>query len=102
VRTLLLLATLLLVAVAITPAANEIPEQSVTPVVPGGEQRIEAVAPAAEQHVQALDATGAQQAVTGGHKGPVRRGAEATGKVVLGVFAAVISLGAMAASLLFL
>jgi hypothetical protein len=98
----LLLAALLLVPVAITPAANEIPEQSVTPVVPGGEQRIEALPAGGEQHVQALDAAGVQQQVTGGHKGPARRGAEATGKVILGVFAAVVSLGVMAASLLLL
>jgi hypothetical protein len=102
VRTILLLAALLLAPVATAPAASEIMEQSVTPVAPSGEQRIEAVAPAGEQHVQALDAAGMQQQISGGHKGPVRRGAEATGKVVLGVLAAVVSVGVMAASLLLL
>jgi len=91
----------LVVGLALQAAADDGDEQRVTPVTPAAEQRVEALPPAGEQRVEAVDAGGIQQ-VTGGTKGPLRRGLETTGKVVLGVLAAVISLGVMAASLIFL
>jgi hypothetical protein len=83
-------------------ASGEVPEQqTVTAVEPPGEQRVEPVGPAGEQHVEAVDASGEQQ-VSSGHKNIAARGAETAGKVVLVVVAGVVSLGVMAAELLFL
>ena len=82
-------------------AANEVREQTVTPLVPQQEQRVEPLVPEGEQRVEALDAEGIQQ-VTQGTKGPVRRGAETAAKVVLGVLAAGVAIGAMVASLMLL
>ena len=96
----------LVVALSMLPAvgasgAGEVPEQRVTPIPPRAEQRVEPVGRGGEQRVEALDAKGVQ-AVVGGHKSPARRGAEAAGKVVLGVVAGVVSIGVMLASLLLL
>ena len=82
-------------------ATGEPPEQTVVPITPGAEQRVEALDPAGEQRVEQLGGDGLQH-VTGASKGPVRRGAERVGKVVVGVVAAGVSIGAMVASLLFL
>jgi hypothetical protein len=96
----LTMALVLRVAVPVL-ATGEPVEQAVVPITPGTEQRVEAIAPAGEQRVEQLDAAGLQH-VTGADKSVVRRGAEGVGKVVVGVLAAGISIGAMVASLLFL
>jgi hypothetical protein len=95
-----ILATLALVfALSIVGlAANDPGEQTVTPVAPPVQQRVETVTPAGEQHVEALDAKSLQE-ITHGSKGPVQRGAETVGKVVIGVLAATIAIGATVASL---
>jgi len=76
-------------------------EQTVVPLDSGVEQRVEPITPPAEQHVEQLAGDGIQQ-VSGESKGPFRRGAEGVAKVVVGVVAAGVSIGAMIASLLFL
>ena len=82
-------------------AADEVGEQTVTPITPPAEQRIEGVTSGNEQRVQPVGVEG-MQGVSYGSKGPVRRGAEAAGKVVIGVLAAGIAIGATVASLLFI
>ena len=82
-------------------ATGEPTEQTVVPLTPGVEQRVEPVTPPAEQHVEQLAGDGIQQ-VSGENKGVFRRGAEGVAKVVVGVVAAGVSIGAMVASLLFL
>jgi hypothetical protein len=82
-------------------ATGEPPEQTVTAIPAQTEQRVEAIAPPAEQRVEQLDGNG-MQSVTGGSKSGVRRTVDGVTKVVVGVAAAGISLGAMVASLLFL
>jgi len=99
-RTLATLALVLGLSV-VGLAANEASEQTITPITPSVQQRVEAVTPPGEQRVEALDAKGLQD-VTHGSKGPVQRGAEAVGKVVIGVLAATIAIGATVASLLFI
>jgi hypothetical protein len=82
-------------------AANELGEQSVTPIAPAQEQRVEQVSPGAEQRVEMVDVQG-MQAVGQGTKGPAQRAAETTGKVVLGVVAFAVSVGVTVATLLFI
>jgi hypothetical protein len=83
-------------------AAGELhEEQTVTAVEPQGEQRVEPIAQPDEQRVQLVDAQG-EQDVSAGHKGPMRRGVETAGKVVLGVLAAGVSVGVMLAEVLLL
>jgi hypothetical protein len=95
--------TLVLVLRVAVPvlATGDAGEQTVVPITPGAEQRVEGIDPAGEQRVEQLDAAGLQR-VSGANKSPVRRGAEKVGKVVVGVVAAGVSIGAMVASLLFL
>jgi len=76
-------------------------EQSVTAVAPSTEQRVTPVASAGDQHVEQLSGDGLQQ-ITQGTKSPVRRAADGAAKVIVGVLAAGISIGATIASLLFL
>jgi hypothetical protein len=80
-------------------AANEASEQTVTPITPPVQQRVETVTPPGEQRVEALDAKDMQQ-ITHGSKGPVQRGAETVGKVVIGILATGVALGVTVASLL--
>lgn len=94
-----LLAVVLFLAVR-SLASEPVAEQSVTPVTPSAEQRVEPISGAGEQHVETVDARGVQE-VTGGNKGPVRRGAETAGKVLLGVTAAGVSIAFTVASLMF-
>jgi len=82
-------------------ATPDAAEQTVTPIPADTQQRVEAIAAPGEQRVEQLDANGVQS-VTGGSKGPVRRTVDGVTKVVVGVVAAGISIGAMVASLLFL
>ncbi len=91
--------TLLLGLSVVGLAANEVGEQTITPITPPAEQRVETVTPSGEQRVEALGANGMQD-VTHGSKGPVQRSAEAVGKVVIGVLAATIAIGMTVASLL--
>jgi hypothetical protein len=101
-----ILATLVLATLALVLglsvvglAANEAREQTITPITPPVQQRVEMVTPPGEQRVEALDAED-MQGITHGSKGPVQRGAEAVGKVVIGVLAASIAIGATVAALL--
>jgi hypothetical protein len=82
-------------------ATGEPAEQTIVPLNPGVEQRVEPITPPAEQHVEQLAGDGVQQ-VSGESKSVVRRSAEGVAKVVVGVVAAGVSIGAMIASLLFL
>jgi hypothetical protein len=82
-------------------AAEEVGEQTVTPIAPQVEQRVEGVTPGGEQRVEAVGPEGLQ-GVSYGSKGPVRRSAELVGKVVIGVLAASIAIGTTVASLLFI
>jgi len=82
-------------------ATGEPAEQTVVPLDSGVEQRVEPVTPPAEQHVEQLAGDGVQS-VSQENKSVVRRGAEGVAKVVVGVVAAGVSVGAMIASLLFL
>jgi len=82
-------------------AANEIPEQSVTPIAPSQEQRVEPLSPGGEQRVEVVDAQGVQD-VGQGTKSAAQRGVETTGKVVLGVVAFALSVGMTIATLLFI
>jgi hypothetical protein len=95
---MLLLALLLGMPVGASEAPDE---QRVTPVAPQVEQRVEPIGGAAEQRVEALDAEGVQ-GVVGGQKSSGGRVAGTVGKAVLAVVTGVVSLGVMAASLLFL
>jgi len=99
VRLLLALALALCLAVPAF-AAGDVPEQTVTVIEPQAEQRVEPVVASGEQPVTMLGAEGEQQVMTGEEKGPVRRGFETAGKVVLGVFAAGTSLAIMVAAFL--
>lgn len=94
----------MLAAVVALPvlAANEPREQTVTPITPPVEQRVDQVAPAGEQRVEALDAEGVQEVTGASSGGPIKRGANKVAKVVVGVFAAGVALGATVAALLFL
>jgi hypothetical protein len=96
----LTIALVLRVAVPVLATGDAL-EQTIVPLTPGTEQRVEAITPPGEQRVEQLDEAGVQH-VTGADKSPVRRGAEGVGKVVVGVVAAGVSIGAMVASLLFL
>jgi hypothetical protein len=94
----------LLFAIALASAvgaANDPDAQTVTPVAPAAEQQIQAVAPAGEQQVQVVDQSGVQQ-VTPGTSSPAGRVARGIGKAVVGVFAGVVSVGVMVASLMFI
>lgn len=95
--TLALVFTLSVVGVA----ANDPGEQTITPITPPAQQRVDAVAQVGEQHVEALGADGVQ-GISHGSKGPVQRSAELVGKVVIGVIAAGVAIGATVASLLFM
>ena len=98
VAVLVLACGLALPAGAETGAA---PEQVITAVTPEREQRIEAVTPSGEQRVEAVDPDEAQR-VAEGTKDPGNRGLRTAGRIAVGVMAAVLSVAAMAASLLFL
>jgi hypothetical protein len=82
-------------------AADQVGEQTITPITPQAEQRVEGIAPAGEQRVEAVGPEGLQ-GVSYGSKGPVQRGAVTVGKVLIGVLAAGISIGVTVASLLFI
>jgi hypothetical protein len=102
VRWGLALVVLLLRVALPADATTDPPDaQTVTPVTPPAEQRLEPLVPQGEQRVEALSQEGFQE-ITGGRKSPLRRGAETAGKVVLGVFAASVAIGAMLASLFLL
>jgi hypothetical protein len=97
-----LLSGALVIRVAVPVGATGEPaEQTVVPITPSVEQRVEPIAPPAEQHVEQLDGDGVQH-VSGEQKTVFRRSAEGAAKVVVGVVAAGVSIGAMVASLLFL
>jgi hypothetical protein len=82
-------------------AASDAPEQTVTALPGDVEQRVDPLTPGEEQHVQVLDGDGMQH-VVGSDAGPVRRGLGRVTKFAVGVLAAGVSLGVLAASLLLL
>lgn len=76
-------------------------EQAVTPIEQVPEQRVQAIGGQGEQRVDDLTAEQAEQAVNGTTpKSGAQRAASTAGKIALGVVAAVVSIGTMAASLL--
>jgi hypothetical protein len=79
-------------------------EQRITPLNPSEEQRIEHLGhPDDVAGVDAVPIAGADQAIAPAEPpSPAVKAASTAGKVVLGVTAAGLALGAMAASLLFL
>jgi|SRR5262249_336982 len=78
-------------------------EQTVEPIVPRGEQVVQPVASSREQVVERMG-TGTDEQQVGVQEPPsaVAKAASTAGKVVTGVAAAGVSLGAMAAMLLLL
>jgi hypothetical protein len=77
-------------------------EQTVEDLNPPVEQRIESLDAADEQRVEAIDTASAMQQIGHGTEDPDSKGARTAGKVVVGVFAVIFSVAAMAASLMFL
>ena len=97
--TLLLLLGLVVLPVA-GLAAGEPMEQEVQPLTPRVEQRIETLTPTAEQRVEVVNADGTQQVSGNATQSATQRGVQSVAKAVVGVLAAVVSMGVMAASLL--
>jgi hypothetical protein len=78
-------------------------EQTVEPIVPRGEQQIEVIAPPGEQVVSGIGAgAGEQQVEPQVAPSQAAKTASNVAKAVTGVTAAAVSLGAMAAMLMFL
>lgn len=98
---LALLALACLLALPARAATDAPGEQVITGIEAGTEQRVEALTPEDEQRVEAVDAGDAQQ-ITQGTKDQRYRGLRTAGKIVVGVCAAVFSVGVMMASLLLL
>ena len=82
-------------------AADEAPEQRVTPLTPQAEQRVEDITPSGTQRVQMLDPKEVQDVTASTPPGAARKAASTVGKVALTVVALGVSLGMTAASLLF-
>ena len=82
--------------------AGEALEQTVRPITSGVEQRVEPLTPHAEQHVEVLDAARLQGVTGDATQSGGSRGLQSVTKVVVGVLAAAVSLGAMVVSLLFI
>lgn len=84
-----------------TRAASDVEPQvqQVTPITPTEQQRVEQLTPEGQQRVELLDA-GNEQGVSEGTKSPMRRAADGTAKVVVGVTAFAVSIGATVAALL--
>jgi hypothetical protein len=77
-------------------------EQTVEAIVPPGEQQVEPIAPRQDQAVDGVQRTGEQAVAPLEPPSPAAKAASTAGKVVTGVAAAAVSLGAMAAMLLFI
>jgi hypothetical protein len=77
-------------------------EQTVEAIVPRGEQEIEPITPPGEQAVDHVRDGGAQRVEAQQPRTAAEKTASTVGKVVTGVTAAAVSLGAMAAMLIFL
>ena len=76
-------------------------EQAVVPIEQVPEQRVEGIAQPGEQRVEDLTAEQAEQAVNGTTpRSGAQRAASTAGKIALGIVAAVVAVGSMAASLL--
>jgi hypothetical protein len=95
------IAILLGAGLAIGAAAFADLQQGVEAIPAPAEQQVQALSPQGGQQVQAVDLNGVQ-AVGEGTMSPEGQKAKAASKVVVGVMAAAISLGATAASLMFL
>lgn len=76
--------------------------QPVEPMAPGGEQQIEVLRPGVAQSVDAVAPQPEQQVGVPEPVSPGKRAASTAGKVVLGVAAAGVAIGAAILSLLFL
>lgn len=88
-----------MVALAVT-AAGVGALQPVEPMAPTEQQQIEVLNPTGSQALEGV-AGGAQDVHTAEPVSPGRRAASTAGKVVLGVVAATVAIGATALSLLF-
>lgn len=83
-------------------AASWVPaEQPVEPLRPEAEQQVEILHPRLPQTVQEIQLQPDQEVTAPEPVSPARRAASTVGKVVLGIVAAGVALGAAAASLLF-
>ncbi len=93
---------MLVLAVALPGAAlgAETGEQAIRPLTPPVEQRIEQLSPGSEQRVEMVNAGDAQNVTGNAPQSPTRQAAGTVAKVVVGVFATVVSCGVMLASLL--
>lgn len=76
-------------------------EQDVVPIVPRGEQQVEVITPRGEQAVQQVGGGPEQDVTRQVPPSPGMKTVSTIGKVATGVTAAAVSLGAMAAMLLF-
>ena len=77
-------------------------EQDVRPIIPRGQQRVEAIGPRREQVVQGIGAPAEQQVERYVEPSKTAKAVSNAGKVVTGVTAAAVSIGAMTAMLLLL
>jgi hypothetical protein len=82
-------------------AFADLQQQGVEAVPAPAQQQVQALSPQVEQQVQGVETAGVQE-VGEGTTSPSGQKANAAAKVVVGVMAAAISLGATAASLMFL
>lgn len=97
------LLTVLLAGATLVVAPARAVEQTIEVLTPPHEQRVEAVGGTEDlQHVAAVDETEAQRVAASEPPSPSAKAASTAGKIVLGVTAAAVAVGATVASLLFL
>ena len=77
-------------------------EQDVVPIVPQGEQQVEVITPSGEQAVRQVGGGVEQDVARQEPSSPGMKTVSTIGKVATGVTAAAVSLGAMAAMLMFI
>ncbi len=92
----------MLLAAGLAAAPLRAAEQTVTPLTPQVEQRVEAVGPAAGQQVQGVDQTAVQNVGPNIEPTPGEKAARNTGKAVVGFFAVIVAIAAMAAQIIFI
>jgi hypothetical protein len=103
VRANVVASALLLAGIVLGARTLGATEQTITPLTPPDEQRIERLGGESGQNVEAIaSADDTQRIDVPVPPSPTAKKASTAGKFVLGVAAAGISLGAMAASLIFL
>jgi hypothetical protein len=89
-------------AVALAARMGAATEQTVEGLAPPNEQDVQAIGPAAEQGVQGVEQVDEQQVNAQEPQSDAARMATKVGHAAIGVTAAVVSLGATAAMLMFL